>query len=212
MNLIRILAITGFLIAALVIGGCATLSEEQCAVRDGRSLGYADGMSGQLSTRLMQHREACIKYNIDVDGEAYRVGYAEGLQLYCTGPNGFEQGRQGAQYRNVCTGQQAGEFHDGYRDGRKLYGMASSLRQLSGGISSRESHITRIEQDLKDSGLVLISADATSDERKSALADTLSLAKERTRLLEEIEQMKIEHALRQQELAEFEQQLTWVAY
>ena len=195
-----------------ILSACATLSEDQCAVQDWRSVGLADGSSGQAASRLLQHREACIKYAIEIDGEAYRQGYADGLRLYCTGPNGFEQGRRGAAYRNVCHGAPADDFHDGYRDGRKLYSMAANLNRLAGEISSREHQLATTEEDLKLAGLVLISADATGEERKLALADTLTLAKERTQLQEEIEQLVVEHTLHKREMAEFEAQLAWVGY
>ena len=84
------------LLAIALLAGCATLSESQCAANDWQTVGYSDGVSGQDSSRLLKHQNACMKHGVTPDRMAYLVGWEEGVVRYCTPDNGFQQGQRGS--------------------------------------------------------------------------------------------------------------------
>lgn len=100
--------------------GCATLNEKECRTVDWRELGRADGANGYESTRLGDHGEACSRYGIPPDTEAYRAGREEGLRQYCTPENALQQGMKGAPYRQVCAGEAGQKFAVIYARGKAL--------------------------------------------------------------------------------------------
>ena len=91
-----------FLLLASLLAGCATLDENSCRTRDATSLGRDDGHQGYGLWRLDKHIEACGRYGITLDRQAYLAGRAEGLQSYCTPENGQRVGERGERYEGVC--------------------------------------------------------------------------------------------------------------
>ena len=58
-------------IGAAVLGGCATIPEDQCAKTDWYELGLKDGRAGYTAERVVQHREACAGVKIEPDELLY---------------------------------------------------------------------------------------------------------------------------------------------
>ena len=92
-----------FLMLALVaLGGCASLSEEECALSDWHTIGFEDGSRGYPAERIGDHRKACAKHGYVPDFAAWEAGRNEGLALYCQPARGFNLGSAGGQYQGVC--------------------------------------------------------------------------------------------------------------
>jgi hypothetical protein len=49
--------------------------------------------------------------------ERYLAGRREGLMIYCTEKRGFDAGRAGRPYGDVCPDEVAADYRDGYRRG-----------------------------------------------------------------------------------------------
>ena len=77
----------------MVLAGCATLSKESCEQGDWYGIGYNDGTEGHPQGRLLNHRKACIEFNISPDENDYQQGRSDGLKIYCTDRNGYEEGK-----------------------------------------------------------------------------------------------------------------------
>jgi hypothetical protein len=86
----------------LFLAGCATLNKEECLSGDWRGLGMKDGVNGELSVRIEEHRKACADHGIRPDEKLYMAGRAEGLREYCQIDNAFQSGLKGRQYQGVC--------------------------------------------------------------------------------------------------------------
>lgn len=132
------------LIACLVVSSCQTLSKEECAVADWRVIGEQDGAAGyNPQDRFARHVKACTKAGVAADQTLWYQGYQQGLPRYCTPLNGLSVGSQGKTYANVCPLDLEPGFRQGYDLGRLHH-------QKKSDISSLESRIRGIEQEIRD--------------------------------------------------------------
>ncbi|SEK91564.1 DUF2799 domain-containing protein [Halomonas daqiaonensis] len=132
-----------FILLALSLSGCATLSEGECRTANWQELGRIDGTQGQPRARLFEHAKACADYGIRPDAEAYYRGRERGLLDYCTPANAYREGRRGATYRGVCPALLEGNFLESYRQGLAIHEVESELEGL-------ERQIQRVEHRLDD--------------------------------------------------------------
>ncbi|MCV6590004.1 MAG: DUF2799 domain-containing protein [Marinobacterium sp.] len=116
-NLIRVLSVTG----CVLLGGCASLSQNDCRSARWQMIGERDAGWGYEASRVDAHREACFRYGVQPDFAAYQDGYARGLQSYCTYKGGHQAGYKGLSYRHICPKSTEAEFLEGYRLGRQQY-------------------------------------------------------------------------------------------
>jgi hypothetical protein len=101
--------------------GCVTPNEKECRLVDWREQGRVDGAAGYESSRPGDRADACSKYNVVSDADAYRAGREEGLRQYCTPENALKQGMKGANYRKVCSGETGQAFAVIYARGKALH-------------------------------------------------------------------------------------------
>ena len=94
-------------VLALALGGCASLSESECADADWEQIGYRDGAGGASGQRIAAHAKACAEYGVTVDQDTWRAGYDRGIDSYCTPANAVRDGLSGAMYSGVCPGKPA---------------------------------------------------------------------------------------------------------
>ncbi len=110
--------------AALAFGLAACASDEfasECADADWRAIGEADGEAGEPDKTYRERAKRCRKYDVVADAEAYEAGRTIGLARYCTAASGFEHGRLGHAYHEVCPFDVAPVFLTEYELGRQLY-------------------------------------------------------------------------------------------
>ncbi len=137
--------ISGFsgVVAALAVGSCATMSEDQCLAGAWGEVGLADGRAGYGEDRLASHAEACAKVGVAPDEAVYFAAREEGLRSYCVPANGFRVGRDGSSYAGVCPASVEGPFLSAYRDGQVL---AAAERAVSDAASRVSSYASRAEE------------------------------------------------------------------
>ncbi|MGH8456040.1 MAG: DUF2799 domain-containing protein [Stenotrophobium sp.] len=123
----------------LLLGGCATLSEGECHSEDWRELGRSDGAHGFAASRLGEHVEACGKYGVTPDADAYRAGRLEGLQQYCQPQNAVSVGRSGGTYRQVCPADSDAMFVQFYNRGTVLRAMDTDMQELQGALNDQRA-------------------------------------------------------------------------
>lgn len=128
-------------LAAAGLGGCATMSEEECAMSDWHTIGFEDGSRGYSADRVGDHRKACAKHGYAPDFGAYQAGREEGLELFCQPARGFSLGAGGGQYQGVCSAELEPEFLDGYRAGAELYSLRSNVSSANSRLHARESEL-----------------------------------------------------------------------
>lgn len=131
------------LLSAYALTGCATLSEGECKTADWYQIGRQDGGNGLTRARLHKHREACAEYGVRPQPDRYFDGRIVGLKQYCTPRSGFDEGRAGHPYRDVCPAKLEPAFLAGHRKGEAIHDVESD-------ISDVENDIDRTERLLDD--------------------------------------------------------------
>lgn len=126
------------IVLAVSIAGCATLDEGQCRQADWYDLGYRDGRAGYPAARVEDHRQACAEYRIGVDDAAYHEGRGRGLDEYCTPESGYQQGRNGGAYQQVCPPGRERAFLYEYQRGLEIYELGREIDELRSRIDREE--------------------------------------------------------------------------
>lgn len=152
-------ALIGLLIT--VLAGCATLSEGECKTADWHEIGRQDGANGFTRARLQKHYEACSEYNVQPQSDRYFAGREIGLERYCTPRKGFDEGREGNHYRDVCPAELERAFLTAFRKGEIIHEVDADIKVV-------EKDISRKEQQLNDD-------DTSSEERLNLSRDLRDL-------------------------------------
>ena len=180
----------GVVLAALVLGGCASIGEDECLAMDWRTVGYEDGAAGMGIDRLTWRRQACSKYGVVPDLEAYRLGRDEGLLEFCVPGNGFHAGAAGRSYSGACPEPLADEFLVAYEAGRQLWRLERRVEEALGGINARHNELTRIDELLSAASMIIVSGDSTAEQRAQALLDMKNMTDRRTQVAIEIDALQ----------------------
>lgn len=200
----RLVTITMLSATLVAMGGCASMSAEECMVSDWHTIGYEDGASGYTADRIGHHRKACAKHGVAPDFAAYRAGREDGLREFCQPSRGFSLGAGGGRYYGVCASDQEPHFLDAYRSGQQLYTLRSHVQGANNAIHSREAELERVEKQIRDAEIALISPDTTTEARIVLLADLKRLSEETGRLEAEIIDLVAERQDLQRDLESYE--------
>ncbi len=84
-------------LTVITVVGCSTMGRLECEVSDWHSVGFEDGAKGASVARIGDYRKACAKHGVSPDLDAYRAGYAQGVETYCRESNGFNVGAAGGR-------------------------------------------------------------------------------------------------------------------
>lgn len=182
---IRVLGIT-FIFIFGTLAGCATLGKEECMNADWKIIGYEDGASGYLTSRIGNHRKDCAKYGITPDFKSYEEGRLEGLKEYCTPQKGYLLGRSGKQYNNVCSPELELSFLKGYQKGRSVYEAQIEVKKRKTDLRRMQNELNNINKELKAYEIELISEDIGPNRRKKLLEEIKTLTEQRLDLQNQI--------------------------
>jgi hypothetical protein len=192
-----------------MLSGCATLSESQCVASDWKTVGYRDGLAGTPSSQLLKHQNACVKHDIVPDREAYLAGWDEGVRQYCVPENGFSAGEHGRSYTNVCPEEMQPSFYAAYQEGRQLYVAQSEINSLSRQISQKEYRLKQIANESSNAEARLVDDATTPLERRELLDKAKALAEEEGKLQAQIQDLKVDVALKTERLQNLRQTLAY---
>ena len=190
-----------------LLGGCATMSQQECLVSDWRTVGYEDGARGAAADTIGRYRKTCAKHGVSPDFQAYQAGREEGLRVFCQPQNGFDLGARGGSYRGICPADLEGDFLVSYRDGRQLHELESGVRDADRQIAAREQELEALAQEMRDAEVALIAPETLAEDRLLLVLDIKELAERQGSLESEIVDLERERAVRAQELAQYRQTL-----
>ena len=173
-------------VAAALLSGCATLSQEECRQGDWRGIGYADGAAGYQASRIAEHAEACREFGIAPDQRAYTMGRTEGLRVYCTPQNGFAVGRTGGSYGNVCPPGAADAFLSGYEDGQVVWTYVKRVNDARSRGTNAQNRVNEINREMTDIENRLAQANVPQNERDALFARLQRLNGDRSNALAEV--------------------------
>ncbi len=192
------------LLVSAALGGCASMSSEECANSDWVAVGFEDGSRGYSTDRFGNRRKACAKHGITADFQAYQSGRAEGLVEFCQPGRGFNLGVNGGHYNGVCDVALEEEFLDAYRVGHQLYGLRSNVSNANSQIYSRERELDRTKSLIREKEVALISVETEMEQRLMLLADLKDLSERTGQLESEIEALIADRARHEYELQTYE--------
>lgn len=194
------------------LGGCASMSSDECANSDWTAIGYEDGSRGSTSERFTNRRKACAKHGLSADFQAYQNGRQQGLVEFCQPGRGFAVGANGGRYNGVCAADLEPEFLDAYNVGYQLYNLRSAVNNASSHIYARERELKNIKQDIRAKEAALIGTEATTEERVLLLVDIKDLAERTGQVEAEIQGLVSDRARLQTELQHYEQTVAAYGY
>ena len=122
-----------FLLASFVLlsmGGCATMSKEECLVANWREVGFTDASQGYTQARVAEHRSACAEAKVTVNLEEYNKGFEQGLKNYCTANTGFDLGSKGAAYPDQCNEKTYPKVRAGFKEGQLVYNVQRERNEV----------------------------------------------------------------------------------
>lgn len=186
----------------LVLGACASgLSKEECRLADWRTIGYEDGARGAPQSRIGEHRKACAEHGVAPDLDAYRSGWNDGVQGYCRPGNGYRLGRAGSHYSGVCPATMEPAFLQAYGHGREIHSLEHEVKRLQRTLNHKHSRMEEIEVEMRDTGIDLVAAEMTTEERVVLLDQLRKLEQERSATRDEIPFLEAELEQHRQRLA-----------
>lgn len=171
----KTLIITGL---ALMTGACSTISEESCIAGSWESLGYEDGRKGESRSHFNKIAETCAKYGITANAVDYRLGYDQGLPLYCSYDKGLKHGEVGDSVKTECLEINASPYLDGYDEGRVIFEIRREYDALIDVYTDKRESLEDVAYRLTEDGL-------SDKERKK-------LRKKQRRLEDELDDARID--------------------
>jgi hypothetical protein len=155
-----------------LLGGCATMSKDECLSGNWYDSGYRDGVAGYAATRFADHQKACAEYGVSPEPNAYFQGRDAGLQIYCDLYHAIEEGLAGRQYRGVCSGNIDAAY-------RQLNDAAYRVYDLRNDIRTRGYQIDSLEQEWRK--------DKTAENRRKEIRHKIhNLEREQDRLRDQL--------------------------
>ena len=191
------------LLLALSLSGCASMNKNECLAVDWRTVGYEDGAAGWPAERIADHRRACARYGVAPDLIAYQTGRSQGLREFCRPLNGYRLGERGGGYAGVCPAELEPDFVGAYDSGRELYNLRSRAAAAANRLDAAHREIEHTEHELVEQSALLVSNDASSEQRAQALISTKDLAEKLGRLKGEIGDLERDKARCEVELAHY---------
>ncbi|MEZ5916186.1 MAG: DUF2799 domain-containing protein [Parvularculaceae bacterium] len=192
-----------FLLAAAA-GGCASMSKEECRLADWQAIGYEDGARGAPGSAISARREICAKKaNVAPDMDAYLVGRAQGLEIFCRPSSGFELGARGGSYQGVCMGESEYDFAAAYRSGEQLFQLTVAANSAAAAVERAHHDLAHVRGKITKTEAALISPTTPMDARVDMLVRLKELSEEKGRIEASIMPLGREHERAEAELADY---------
>ena len=150
---------------AVLLGGCATLNEDQCMVADWYQIGFTDGANGETETYLQKHQKACAKHGVGTDLDDWLKGREAGLQRYCTAARGFEEGLKNRSYHGVCMGEAGFQFESAYHEGQEIYQQQQLVEELENQIEAITDELDDLDDEWQELKYQLVHGRLTNLDR-----------------------------------------------
>lgn len=127
-NLLKVTSVCAFTLS--IMGGCASMSGDECLAADWNGIGFEDGAQGKALSYISRHRKACAKYGVTPDLQAYSAGHTKGVPLYCVANRAFARGSAGKSFPSLCPAAQYPEFEEAYTIGLRVHEIQREINAL----------------------------------------------------------------------------------
>jgi len=128
MNTRSLLRILGALAILGSLGGCASMSKNECLAANWEDVGIRDGADGRPEEYLIQHSKACAKVNIVPDRGAWSHGREQGLDRFCVPYRAYQLGENGYGFDvAICRNYDQDRLFSAYEKGRDVNRLGGQL-------------------------------------------------------------------------------------
>ncbi|HYD80827.1 MAG TPA: DUF2799 domain-containing protein [Paucimonas sp.] len=204
----KILRLAAGLTAAALLGGCASLSKDECLSANWRQIGFSDGAKGLPNKQIEKHGKACAEHGVQVDLDEYLSGRQQGLQTYCQPANGFLVGRSGErQIAPDCPEHLRSGFLEQYNRGLVVHAIEAEFESRRSRAAHYRRKLHQNDDRITEIRAELNRKDLGTDRRTALLNEYNKLVEEKEHLLrhaaeQEREADRLQYRLRQK-LREF---------
>jgi len=147
-SLIKILAGVALL---GTLGGCASLSKDECLAANWEDIGVRDGANGQPEEYLIQHSTACAKVNVVPDRGAWAHGREKGLERYCVPQRMYNLGEYGSGFDvGICRNFDQDRLADAYEKGREVHRRAGILGEIDSELRDIRTRLEKKDLEQKE--------------------------------------------------------------
>lgn len=155
------------------LGGCATLSKEECLVANWREVGFSDASQGYTQARVAEHRAACAQAQVTVNLDEYNKGFELGLKNYCTANTGFDLGGKGAGYPDQCNEKTYPQVRAGFKQGQAVYNVQRQRNEVERELQDKREQSKALTEQIAQNRSRADNKALSSSERSKA-ANTAS--------------------------------------
>ena len=135
------------LASSALLGGCATMSADECKVANWGDVGLRDGLDGAALSKLDYRVKDCAEAQVAVDTQRYLQGRDQGLLQFCHLEKAAPLGLNGGSYNGVCPVAIDGEFRRRFRLGRDVFDTRQTVRNLEGNVNTAEDRLRAAPND-----------------------------------------------------------------
>jgi len=185
----RLMQLIALSILALIVGGCASITAQDCLNADWRAAGYQDGAKGEKETRVEFYQQACSKFSVAVDSSTYSKGYADGILAYCLPGSGNQAGLKGKEYKGVCPADLEAGFLPAYEHGKNIHRLKKELKTAKREFKKSKKKLKALTKTLDKKQAALEQASSKQKPTESLLKETAQLTEEKKALEEKINQL-----------------------
>lgn len=137
--------------AFALLGGCASLSKDECRSASWVDIGIRDGADGRPEEYLIHHTTACARVGVQPDREAWLAGRERGLERFCVPQRAFRIGEYGGGFESaLCLGYDEDRLIEAYEKGRDVYRTAGALSEIDTQIQSVRAMLARDDLDREE--------------------------------------------------------------
>jgi len=179
------------ILAALLATSCATMDKSECRQADWQMIGIEDGAKGHPVSYIGNHRKACAEFGVQPDLARYQLGHQTGLTQFCTARNGFNQGRAGRKYNEVCPAGLREQFVRGYNTGRELNLLNSEIDHMRHDAQFKKTEMTELGERMQNIETMLVSGAISAKVRKTLLEQYKEMQPRMTTLESEIKDLEL---------------------
>ena len=165
-----------WLAALALLQGCATLNKSECLSADWRTIGLEDGARGYPVSRIGDHREACAEHGVRPVLSQYRVGYQEGVRLFCVPRKAYQLGLRGGIYQGVCPRDVESDFLAYYTTGKEIYQLNQQLTRDERTLRELQQEYETYRNTMESKEAHLVSEGITREQRQRLLDEIKSLS------------------------------------
>ncbi len=137
-------------LAATLVAGCASMTEEQCRDANWLALGHADARNGEMPEFGSKRVRSCSEKGVAGNEGEWRRGWEQGRREVCTPGNAVAWAQRDRDYTpGFCPPELEPAFMSVYVPARDRYRFEKRIRDLESQINDRSRQISDVNRQMR---------------------------------------------------------------